>query len=199
MMDTGGVHDLTTSAPMPRELDRATLVRCRAGDPVAFRAFVVRYERPVHAVLSRMLGHGPHVEDLAQETFLRAFDAFDRFDVDAGARPSTWLLTIATRLGLDARKRRNVASRALALQPEEQAVETPAGALHRAQLRRELERALEAISDDQRAALALVEFHDFSVAEVAEALGVAQGTVKSRLMRAREKLRALLAPLWEDS
>ncbi len=73
-----------------REIDRATLVRCKSGDPLAFRAFVVRYERPVFALLSRMLGSGPHVEDLAQETFLRAYRAFPGFDPDGAARPSTW-------------------------------------------------------------------------------------------------------------
>lgn len=46
------------------------LARCKGSDPLAFRAFVVRYERPVFALLSRMLGRGSQVEDLAQETFL---------------------------------------------------------------------------------------------------------------------------------
>src|SRR3954471_11537393 len=92
-------------APSWRELDVVTLLRCKAQDPMAFRAFVVRYERPVFALLSRLLGRGPHVEDLAQEAFLRAYRAFPGFDVDAAARPSTWILTIATRLALDEKKR----------------------------------------------------------------------------------------------
>jgi RNA polymerase sigma-70 factor, ECF subfamily len=91
--------------PPPPELARELLARCKAGDPLAFRAFVVRYERPVFALLSRIVGHGPHVEDLAQDVFLRAFRAFPRFDLDAAARPSTWILTIATRVALDARRR----------------------------------------------------------------------------------------------
>src|SRR6187399_1708942 len=69
----------------PQPLDAGVLARCRAQDPMAFRAFVVRYERMVFALLSRMLGHGPDVEDLAQETFVRAFRAFPSFDPD-GAR-----------------------------------------------------------------------------------------------------------------
>lgn len=89
-----------------RELDPATLARARNGDPIAFRAFVVRYERPVFALLSRLMGRGREVEDLAQETFLRAFRALPGFDPDGPARVSTWLLTIATRLALDARKKR---------------------------------------------------------------------------------------------
>lgn len=76
----------------PAELDRPTLVRCKAHDREAFRAFVVRYQRPVFACLSRMLGRGPHVEDLAQEVFLRAYRAMPTFDLDGAAKPSTWLL-----------------------------------------------------------------------------------------------------------
>src|SRR5450432_2604074 len=90
----------------PPPLDAALLARCCAQDPMAFRTFVVRYERMVFALLSRMLGRGPHVEDLAQETFLRAFRAFPSFDLDNVSKPSTWLLTIATRLAIDERRRR---------------------------------------------------------------------------------------------
>ena len=89
---------LAMNAPLGTELDRCTLDRARALEPVALRAFVARYERPVFALLSRMLGRGPHVEDLAQETFLRAFRALPAFRPDGTARASTWLLTIATRL-----------------------------------------------------------------------------------------------------
>src|SRR5687767_13133277 len=98
--------------PRTREDDRALepsiLARCRAQDPMAFRAFVVRYQRMVFALLSRMLGHGPEVEDLAQETFVRAYRAFPDFDPNGPAKASTWLLTIATRLALDARKKKKL-------------------------------------------------------------------------------------------
>src|SRR3954453_1203698 len=94
------------SSPAP--LDGAGLARCRAQDPMACRAFVVRSERMVFALLSRMLGHGPEVEDLAQETFVRAYRAFPGFDPNGPAKVSTWLLTIATRLALDSRKRRRL-------------------------------------------------------------------------------------------
>src|SRR6187401_2455804 len=92
----------------PPPLDGAVVARCRAQDPMAFRAFVVRYERMVFALLSRMLGHGPEVEDLAQEAFVRAYRAFPKFDLNGPAKPSTWLLTIATRLALDARKKKRI-------------------------------------------------------------------------------------------
>src|SRR5215467_16324894 len=83
------------------ELDRPTLGRCKAGDPIAFRAFVVRYERSVFALVSRLIGRSAWVEDLAQESFLRAYRTFASFDVGHDARPSTWILTIALRVALD--------------------------------------------------------------------------------------------------
>src|SRR5262245_60722258 len=94
---TVAVHPLPAPMP-PDEVDRETLRRCQAGEAAALRLFVTRYQRPVFALLSRLLGPGPHVEDLAQETFLRALRALSGFDLDGSARASTWLLTIATRL-----------------------------------------------------------------------------------------------------
>lgn len=180
------------------ELDRATLARCKAGDPMAFRAFVVRYERPVFALLSRIAGRGPHLEDLAQETFLRAYRAFGRFDLDASARPSTWLLTIATRLALDARRRRALPTQPLVAAEGLVDPASPERAPARSELRRAIARAVEELPDDQRAAFVLAEFHGFGVAEIAEAVGVPAGTVKTRLFRARDKLARALAEFEED-
>ena len=187
-------------APSSRELDVVTLARCCSQDPMAFRAFVVRYERAVFALLSRVLGRGPHVEDLAQEAFLRAFRAFPDFDVAGAAKPSTWLLTLATRLALDARKKR-----VLPPAPEGAAdvlaspMPTPEVALSHAQLGRAIEAAATELSDDQRAAFVLAEFHDLSLAEIAVALGVPENTVKTRLFRAREQMKKRLAGMRERS
>src|SRR4051812_6236689 len=95
-------------APGTPPIDAVVVERCRQQDPMAFRAFVVRHERMVFALLSRMLGHGAEVEDLAQETFVRAFRAFPSFDPMGPAKVSTWLLTIAVRLALDSRKKRRL-------------------------------------------------------------------------------------------
>src|SRR5580704_4850619 len=102
-----------SAPPREPELDRAVLARCRAGDARAFRVFVERYQRPVFACLSRIVGRGPQVEDLAQEVFVRAWRAMPGFDPDGPAKPSTWLLTIAARAALDARRRRVVPIRPL--------------------------------------------------------------------------------------
>ena len=163
---------------------------------MAFRAFVVRYERMVFALLSRMLGHGPHVEDLAQETFVRAYRAFPDFDVDGSAKPSTWLLTIATRLALDARKKKKLDETALDDTTDASSGSTPEIALERRELGRAIAEAAAALPDDQRAALVLAELHGLSIAEIAEALSVPENTAKTRLFRAREKMREALKSEW---
>jgi RNA polymerase sigma-70 factor (ECF subfamily) len=179
------------------EIDRSTLARLRARDEMAFRAFVVRYERPVFALLSRMLGRGPHVEDIAQETFLRAFRALPKFDPEGAARPSTWLLTIATRLALDARKRHVVPTTTLDDASAIALSDTPEGDRARRELGRAIERAASELPDDQRAAFVLAELHGFTMAELARALLVPEATAKTKLFRAREKMRTRLDE-WRD-
>jgi RNA polymerase sigma-70 factor (ECF subfamily) len=180
------------------ELDRETLLRCRALDRVAFRAFVVHYERLVFACLSRMLGRGPHVDDLAQEVFLRAYRAFPSFDVNAEARVSSWLLTIATRAALDVVKRRVVPVRPLEAAGEVSAGTTPEASLSRAELADAIERAAAALPEEQRVALVLAEHHGWSIADIAAAMDVPEATVKTRLFRAREKMRGSLRDEWRD-
>jgi len=167
---------------------------------MAFRAFVVRHERMVFGLLSRMLGRGPEVEDLAQETFVRAYRAFPGFDPDGPAKVSTWLLTIATRLALDARKKKRLDQTPLDEEaPASSAAASPATperSLERRQLGRAIAAAALALPDDQRAALILAEMHGLGIAEIAAALEVPENTAKTRLFRAREKMRAALAAEW---
>ena len=201
MADTkreGTSADPRPFATSPPEIDRETLSRCRTRDPVAFRAFVVRYQRPVFACLSRMLGHGPHVEDLAQEVFLRAFRALPTFDPDGAAKPSTWLLTIATRIALDARKRRVIPLRPLEDGANVAQAATPETERARAELGRAIEGAAAQLSDEQRAVLILCEYHGFTMAEIAAAIGIPEATAKTRLFRARERMRDALGNAWRE-
>lgn len=95
-------------APNPTQ-ERDDIVRAQAGDRAACRALIERHQRAVGSLLRRVLagsGLDALTEDLAQETFLRAFAALPRFDPEGPARLSTWLLTIATRLALQAIERR---------------------------------------------------------------------------------------------
>ncbi len=184
---------------VPPGLDAAVLTRCRAQDPVAFRAFVVRYQNMVFALLSRMLGHSAEVEDLAQETFMRAYRAFPTFELDGAAKASTWLLTIATRLALDSRRKKKLPL--LDLDETDVALVavapgTPEQSLQHRQLGLALSRVAAALPDDQRAALLLCEVHGLSITEIASALLVPENTAKTRLFRAREKMREALAEEW---
>jgi RNA polymerase sigma-70 factor (ECF subfamily) len=165
---------------------------------MAFRAFVVRYERPVFALLSRMLGRGPHVEDLAQDVFLRAYRAFPTFDLDGAAKPSTWILTIATRAALDVRKRAAIPTLPLDSARGTAGAATPESEHQRSELRTSIARAAAALPDDQRAAFVLAEFHGLTMAEIATILDVPENTVKTRIHRARTKLQQCLAPHREE-
>jgi RNA polymerase sigma-70 factor (ECF subfamily) len=180
------------------ELDPSLLARCQAGEPAALRAFVEHYQRPVFALLSRITGKGPEVEDLAQETFLRAIRALPSFDFGGAARLSTWLLTIATRLALDVcRKRTRQPRSGIAAEPVSTA--TPEHEAQRAQLRGAIALAVDELPDDQRAAFVLAEFHGFAIEDIAAALQIPKNTVKTRLFRAREKLSRALAQHRGDS
>lgn len=180
--------------PSDGELDQVTLTRAQRGDERACRALVERYQRRVFALLSRFAGRqGRAVDDLAQETFLRVFRALPDFTAAGPARLSTWILTIATRLALDELRRKPAR-----LAPLDQAAAVPAPArtdepAERAALGRAIERAVRALSPDHQAVFLLREYHDLEYDEIARALDIDIGTVKSRLSRARTALREALA------
>lgn len=174
------------------ELEPDLLARARAGEPAALRAFVECYQRAVFALLSRIIGRHSDVEDLAQETFLRAIRALPGFDAERSARLSTWLLTIATRLALDVCRKRAREQRS-ALPAEPVSPSTPEHEAQQSRLRNEIALAVEALPSEQRAAFVLAEFHGFSMEEIATALQIPKSTVKTRLFRAREKLSQALA------
>lgn len=174
-------------------LNRETIARLARGDQMAFRAFIAKHEKMVFALLSRMLGRGADVEDLAQETFLRAFRAMASFDPNGSAKLSTWLLTIAARLALDTMKRRRTSDAHIASMEDPATTASPEMDHARRQLGHAIEHAANALPDDQRAAFVLAEYHGLSMSEIADALDVNESTAKTRLFRAREKMREALA------
>jgi RNA polymerase sigma-70 factor (ECF subfamily) len=179
------------------EVDAPTLQGCRRGEPAALRRFVLQYQRQVFAFFSRMLGQGPHVEDLAQEVFVKAYQALPRFEPDGPAKVSTWVLGIASRVAIDWRRRERVR-----LVPLDEAKGACGGASPEDEASsRELARAFEAaagqLDDAQRAVFVLAEFHGLSMAELAATLGIPENTAKTRLFRARDKMRALLGSVRE--
>lgn len=174
------------------ELDEVTLRRAQRGDADACRALVERYQRPVFALLSRLLGGGRRaaVEDLAQETFLQVFRGLAGFTPLGPARLSTWILTIASRRAIDELRR---PERSVALVTEPIAAERADGDAVRREVAAAIERALAALAPEYRAAFLLREYHGLDYADIARALAIDVGTVKSRLSRARAALREALA------
>jgi RNA polymerase sigma-70 factor (ECF subfamily) len=170
------------------DLDDVTLVRAVRGDEPARRLLVERYERPVFALLGRMLSRRRDVvEDLAQETFLRVFRALPSFDRAGPARLGTWILTIATRVAFDELKRKR-----LERVPLDDEISTKDDPIERRAIGRAIERAVAALSPDHRAVFLLREYHGLGYEELARALEIDIGTVKSRLARARAALQAAL-------
>jgi RNA polymerase sigma-70 factor (ECF subfamily) len=185
------------------ELDELTFRRAQRGDEEACRALVARYQRPLFRLLWRMLEQESDrqtVEDLTQETFLRVFDALERFSYQGPARLSTWILTIGTRLALNEARRRSRSPVVPVAEPDagvpaaQQADET----LRRRRLGRAIRQALAQLPPEARAVLVLREYHELEYAEIARACGIEAGTVKSRLSRARAAMRRSLSEVRDD-
>jgi RNA polymerase sigma-70 factor (ECF subfamily) len=178
---------------MVGELDEVTLARARRGDATALSALVRHYQRPVYALIGRLFvgRRDTAVDDLAQEAFIRVCRGLARFEPGGRARLSTWILTIVTRTCLnavrDGRRPAPVEERddVAAGDPEQTAAER--------EERRRVEAAMAALPEDMRAVLVLRAYHDFDYDEIAAALSLEVGTVKSRLGRARAALREALA------
>jgi RNA polymerase sigma-70 factor (ECF subfamily) len=171
-------------------LDELTLRRAQRGDERAWRDLIARFQKPVHSLIWRLLaGRARHrVEDLTQETFVRVLKALPKFDPGGPATLSTWILTIATRLALNELRKPEASSLDKEVLGRERA-DTDA---ERRRLGAAIAQGVGALPDGQRAVLVLREYHDLDYAEIADALELDVGTVKSRLSRARTALREYL-------
>jgi RNA polymerase sigma-70 factor (ECF subfamily) len=164
--------------------------RARRGDSNAFASLVKSVQRQVYGLCLRLLRTEAEAAEVAQETFLRAYQNLDRFDE---TRPfDLWVLTIARNQCLDLLRRRtkmktdDVEDHAYNLQSGEPSLEE--GAILR-QERKSLEDAMATLSVDDREVLALYYVQKRTTKEIAEVMNVAPGTIMARLFRAREKLR----------
>ena len=183
------------------ELDDVTFVRAQRGDATAFRALVLHYQRPVFALLGRMLARTAlhtSIEDLAQECFLRVFRALPGFSLAGSAKPSTWILTIATRLAIDQLRRHTPQTAPLEEIANLASNESADHLIERRVLGETLERAVATLSPVYRAVFLLRECHDLSYDEISQVVGSDVGTVKSRLLRARAALRSALAGVFHE-
>lgn len=180
------------SRPASRaELDDLTLRRAQQGERTALDELVERYHPMIHALVWRMAcakGDG-HVADLVQDSLIRVLENISRFEPTGPARLSTWILTITTRVVLNDR-RRDTSPRDTKLEPT--AYIDPATAAAEREIGAAIARAVLELPEAQRIAFLLREYHDLDYSEIATALDVDAGTVKSRLSRARAAVRDAL-------
>ncbi|MEO8549198.1 MAG: sigma-70 family RNA polymerase sigma factor [Kofleriaceae bacterium] len=184
------MHALATPAPAT-ELDELTLRRAQHGDERAWRDLIAIYQDRVHALIWRVLaGRAQHrAPDLTQETFVRVLRALPKFEPQGSAKPSTWILTIATRVALNELRRPDTSELAA---DAPAATERADATIERRRMGAAIAAAMATLDDEQRSVLVLREYHDLDYAEIAAALDLELGTVKSRLSRARAALRAQL-------
>jgi RNA polymerase sigma-70 factor (ECF subfamily) len=173
-------------------LDEPTLIRRAAnGDAAAWEPLVLAYQQAVFRLAYLLLGDADDAEDIAQETFLRAWKSLTRFDPTRPLRP--WLLSIAANLS---RNRRRSAARYVSALMRAFREEPTAMALEEKNMQNneanELWRAVQQLDLPARQVIYLRYFLDLPVSETAEVLQIAEGTVKSRVSRALEKLRTII-------
>ena len=167
--------------------DLKVVRRVVAGDRESFRTIVHRYEGPLFSLIRNLTSDAHDWEDIAQETFLAAYTHLRSFDSRRAAF-STWLFTIARNKCLNARKKRRPQT---GLRQPESADTRAAGAdAEEEEWFRRLDAALASLPPEQKTAFVLAEIQELPLAEVARIERVKLGTVKSRLNRAKEKLRA---------
>jgi len=169
--------------------DLDAIQRVLADDVESFRRLVDRYQRPLLTLVRNLAPRDADHEGVAQEVFLAAFRSLASFDPKRSAF-STWLFTIArNRCRNELARRRPIAGVEL---PESVDLHSPEREASEAELFRQLDAALDDLPFDQRSAFVLAQLQGLSYEEVGRIEGVGVGTVKSRIARAREKLRCLL-------
>lgn len=189
---------------MPSE-DAELVTGALAGSESAFRELVLRYQRPVHGLILRMVRDRALAEDLAQEVFIKAFRALDTFD--QRRKFSSWLFKIAHNTAIDQLRRRQVETVPLETPDEEKADllallpdpkgESPDTLLKRRSLAEAIGTAIGQLRVDYREVVVLRFQEGLAYEEIAEITGLPLGTVKTHLHRARKALvRSLSAQGW---
>ena len=171
--------------------ERKLIERARKGERAAEREIYDTHVDRVFRLAYRMCGRADLAEDFTQETFVKAFGALDRFRGDAAL--STWLHSIATRVvlnGLRSVKRHETRAEPLEAADGEAAASEPP----EPDLKRRLNAALDGLKDEYRMVVVMHDLEGYTHDEIGAALGIAEGSSKARLSRARAMLRAELAP-----
>lgn len=206
-----GASGVVTGLELPSspvvDVDAALVERVQRGDQRAFEMLVVKYQRRIERLIARMVRDTDLVEDIAQETFIRAYRALPNFRGESAFY--TWLYRIgvntAKKALLGLKRDPLVTEAALASMDEDDdssrvenemtSGETPETLMASRQVAETVNEAIEALSEDLRQAITLREIEGLSYEEISEMMNCPIGTVRSRIFRAREAIASKLRPL----
>jgi len=189
------------------DADALLVARAKQGDVSAFEMLVVKYQRRIERLIGRMVRDADLVQDIAQETFIRAYRAMPQFRGDSAFY--TWLYRIAVNTAKKAlveRKRDPLVSESSLISTDEGEEpsrvenelsdgETPEAVLASKEIAATVNAAIDALSEDLRQAIVLREIEGLSYEEIADVMNCPIGTVRSRIFRAREAIATRLRPL----
>lgn len=195
---------------MATDSDLLLVQRTVAGDQRAYGLLVLKYQRRIERLIGRMVRDAETVEDIAQETFIRAYRALHQFRGDA--QFYTWLYRIAVNTAkkslVDMRRNPVISENALrsgsdddetsVLDRELSTDETPETVMAAKEIAQTVNAAMESLPEDLRQAVTLREIEGLSYEEISEAMNCPIGTVRSRIFRAREAISAKVRPLLEN-
>ena len=187
--------------------DLLLVERTLAGDQTAFELLVIKYQRRIQRLIARMVRDVDLVDDIAQETFIRAYRALHQFRGDA--QFYTWLYRIAVNTAkkflLDlkrdpllvesAGRQGDEGDETSGRENEPTTDETPESILAAREIAAAVNKALEALPQDLRQAVTLREIEGLSYEDIAQMMGCPIGTVRSRIFRAREAISVKIKPL----
>ncbi|WP_312046286.1 sigma-70 family RNA polymerase sigma factor [Anaerotignum sp.] len=180
--------------------------RAKQGDMTAFERLVEQHEKIVYNVTLRMMNHSEDAKDISQEVWIKAYRSIENFDERSAF--STWIYRIAVNTCIDEMRKRK-GKQCFSLDNELEDDEgswkqeiadngdTPEESLMRKEMKSEIVTALETISEDYKTVFVLRDMQGLSYEEIAEITGLALGTVKSRISRARNNLKEEILNIWE--
>ncbi len=188
-----------------RDVDAELVARVQEGDKRAFDLLVLKYQRKIMRLLARMLRDPDEVEDVAQETFVKAYRALPQFRGDSAFY--TWLYRIAINTARNwqaaSGRRPNTISNVIDTEEGETFnqidnltdISTPESLMASRQIVETVNRAIDALPEELRTAIMLREIEGMSYEDIAQAMDCPIGTVRSRIFRAREAIAAQLRPV----
>lgn len=175
-----------------------SIEQLKSGDPAAFEEFVLLYQQRVYRTAFKIIGDEHLANDAAQEVFIKVYRSIDRFKEES--QLSTWVYRITVNVAIDF-QRRLARSHTLSLTPDEEegpipeppdTGPTPESTLEQKELSAMLQKAIDQLSENHRSVLVLRDVEGLPYKDIAQTLGCTEGTMKSRLKRAREALRNIL-------